>query len=78
MAGLLILSAILLLAIFADLLMPYDPLKPYPINALEPPSAAHLLGTDDIGRDILSRIIAGSRISFQVAVMVSPRRTEPW
>jgi peptide/nickel transport system permease protein len=70
MVGLSILLAILLLAIFADLLMPYDPLKPDPINALEPPSAAHLLGTDDIGRDILSRIIAGSRISFQVAVMV--------
>jgi peptide/nickel transport system permease protein len=70
MVGLAILVLVLLLALFADLIMPYDPLKPYPVNALEPPSAAHLFGTDDIGRDIFSRVIAGSRISFQVALMV--------
>jgi peptide/nickel transport system permease protein len=70
MVGLSILVLVLLLALFADLIMPYDPLKPYPVNALEPPSAAHLFGTDDIGRDIFSRVIAGSRISFQVALMV--------
>jgi peptide/nickel transport system permease protein len=70
MVGLSILVLVLLLAVFAELIMPYDPLKPYPVNALEPPSAAHLFGTDDIGRDIFSRVIAGSRISFQVALMV--------
>lgn len=70
MVGLSILVLVLLLALFADLIMPYDPLKPYPLQALEAPSAAHLFGTDDIGRDVFSRVIAGSRISFQVALMV--------
>jgi len=68
--GLAILLTVLLVALLADLIMPYDPLKPYPITALEPPSAQHLLGTDDIGRDVFSRVVAGSRISFQVALLV--------
>src|SRR5438094_117397 len=70
MLGLGILSGVLLVALLADLVMPYDPLKPYPTQALEPPSAAHLFGTDDIGRDLFSRVVAGSRISFQVALLV--------
>src|SRR5687767_1476366 len=63
MIGLCVLLVVLALAIFADLIMPYDPLKPNPVDSLEPPSAAHLFGTDDIGRDIFSRVIAGSRVS---------------
>src|SRR5919197_857440 len=70
MFGVLILATVLLVALFANLLMPFDPLKTYPANALDPPSTAHLFGTDDIGRDIFSRVIAGSRISFQVALLV--------
>src|SRR5438552_6518658 len=68
--GLTILAMVLLVAIFADVLMPYDPLKTYPANAFDPPSPSHLFGTDEIGRDIFSRVIAGSRISFEIALLV--------
>ena len=68
--GLTILAMVLLVAIFADVLMPYDPLKTYPANAFDPPSLSHLFGTDEIGRDIFSRVIAGSRISFEIALLV--------
>ena len=70
MVGLSILLLVLVLAILADVIMPYDPIKPVPVDSLDPPSAAHWLGTDDLGRDILSRIIAGTRVSFQVAFLV--------
>jgi peptide/nickel transport system permease protein len=68
--GLSILFGVLLVALLADFLMPYDPLRPAPIRAFQAPSWAHLFGTDDIGRDVFSRVVAGSRISFQVAFMV--------
>ena len=63
-------AVVLLVAILADVLMPYDPLKTYPANAFDPPSLSHLFGTDEIGRDIFSRVIAGSRISFEIALLV--------
>ena len=50
----------LLVALFGPLISPADPLAQSP-DRLMPPSAAHLLGTDTLGRDVLSRIIAGSR-----------------
>lgn len=55
-------------AIFADAIAPYDPLEIEPGNILASPSASHWLGTDEIGRDILSRIIYGARISLSVAL----------
>jgi len=48
---------------------PYDPLKQDLLDFLKPPSAAHLLGTDDLGRDVLSRIIYGSRVSLEVGLI---------
>jgi peptide/nickel transport system permease protein len=56
-------------AIFADVLAPYDPLFAQPERRLAAPSQAHLFGTDDIGRDVLSRIIHGSRISLWVGLL---------
>jgi peptide/nickel transport system permease protein len=60
---------LVLTAIFADVLAPYDPLAPQPEIRLSAPSRAHPFGTDDIGRDVLSRIIYGARISLWVGLL---------
>ncbi|KGP90977.1 peptide ABC transporter permease [Pontibacillus chungwhensis BH030062] len=65
-AGLSIVVFFILVALFAPLIMPYDHTKPDLLNRLKGPSAEHWLGTDDFGRDILSRIIYGARISLWV------------
>src|SRR5438034_4280245 len=49
---------------------PFDPLRIAPVDKLLQPSAAHPFGTDDLGRDLLSRVIAGARISLLVGVLV--------
>lgn len=61
------LAVMSLLAIFAPLLPIADPLAIDTLNILSGPSALHLLGTDELGRDILSRILYGGRISLGVA-----------
>jgi len=62
--GALFLLLILLLAIFADLIAPYDPMELNLRDRLQSPNRNHLLGTDNFGRDILSRIIHGTRLTF--------------
>jgi peptide/nickel transport system permease protein len=64
-----LLVLLVLTAVFADVLAPYDPLTTQPEIRLSPPSRAHLFGTDDIGRDVLSRIIYGARISLWVGLL---------
>jgi peptide/nickel transport system permease protein len=68
-AGLVVVAAVLLAAALADLLAPY----PYDLvnfdATLQPPSAAHWFGTDELGRDQLSRVLHGLRISMTVGVM---------
>jgi peptide/nickel transport system permease protein len=64
-----VLSILVLTAIFADVLAPYDPLEAQPEIRLAPPSRAHVFGTDDIGRDVLSRVIHGARISLWVGLL---------
>jgi len=59
---------IVIVAIFAPLLSPYDPLEQDVFHRLTPPSGKHLLGTDVYGRDVLSRILWGSRVSLTVSV----------
>ncbi len=54
-------------AIFADWIAPYDPLRQNLMESLQGPSAAHWLGTDDLGRDVLSRLIHGCRIAVIAA-----------
>jgi peptide/nickel transport system permease protein len=62
-----ILALLVFLALFADLVSPYDPLRQNLIESLQWPSAAHWLGTDDLGRDVLSRLIHGCRIAVIAA-----------
>lgn len=68
MIGLCLLVIMVFCAVFAPALAPYDPYASDLPNSLKPPSAAHLLGTDELGRDILSRILYGARISLLVGV----------
>jgi peptide/nickel transport system permease protein len=56
----------ILVAIFAPIISPQDPFKIDLVNKLQPPSFDHWMGTDDKGRDILSRLIFGSRLSLTV------------
>jgi peptide/nickel transport system permease protein len=66
--GLIIILAVTITAIFAPLLAPYDPYLPELDQKLQKPNPQHLLGTDSIGRDTLSRIIYGARTSLIVGV----------
>ena len=70
MTGLVLLAVFVLLAIFAPLLSPYDPLFQNISASLTPPSPEYPLGTDKLGRDILSRMLYGTRISLFVGVAV--------
>ena len=63
--GLIILAIFLLVAIFASLLAPYDP-NEMSLDMMSAPSFQHLLGTDDLGRDLFSRIIWGTQVSLFV------------
>lgn len=68
--GFLLLVGMIVVAIFAHQIAPYDPFLPKVAERLQPPSLAHPFGTDTMGRDILSRVIHGSRISLRVAALV--------
>ncbi len=64
-----IILALILAAVLADIIAPYDPLTVAESERLQPPSWTHPMGTDNLGRDILSRIIHGSRISLWVGFL---------
>jgi peptide/nickel transport system permease protein len=64
-----IVLAWLIIALFAPILAPYDPIKVNVTDSLIPPGGAHWLGTDDLGRDVLSRVMWGSRVSLSVGVI---------
>jgi peptide/nickel transport system permease protein len=68
--GLAILSVLLLTALFADQIRQYDPYLIQVVDKFLPPSLEHPMGTDDLGRDIFSRVVDGTRISLRVAVLV--------
>jgi peptide/nickel transport system permease protein len=55
-------------AIFAPFIATHDPLAQDPYNKLQPPSIEHLMGTDDLGRDVFSRVVYGSRTTVAVAI----------
>ncbi len=63
-----ILIALAIVAVFGPLLLPYDPLVQDRLSQTKPPSAAHLLGTDYLGRDVFSRVLAGARPSLAVGL----------
>ncbi len=67
--GGILLLGFLLLALAASLIAPYDPLEQDLYRRLGSPSLTHPFGTDDLGRDILSRVIFGSRISLRIGVV---------
>lgn len=69
LAGLVLILIFLLMAVFAPLIAPYDPYRIDENAVLSPPSAEHPLGTDSFGRDVLSRMVYGARISFKVGLI---------
>lgn len=66
--GVILVASFLLMALFAPLIAPYDPLKINVLNKFQPPSLTHWAGTDQLGRDTLSRIIFGSRTALTIAL----------
>jgi peptide/nickel transport system permease protein len=68
LAGATLVAAFLLLTVAAPWLAPYDPVSADFASVLSPPTRAHPFGTDDVGRDILSRVVYGSRISLQAGL----------
>lgn len=67
--GFVLYTIVVLAAIFAPVIAPYDPIKIAPKIILHPPSMDHWLGTDELGRDVLTRIIFGARVSIAVSVI---------
>jgi peptide/nickel transport system permease protein len=67
--GLMILALLTLLALGAPWLSPRDPIKTLPREALEPPGARYVLGSDQYGRDVASRVLHGARISLTVGLI---------
>jgi peptide/nickel transport system permease protein len=68
--GLVIIIVFVVAAIFSPQIAPYDPIKRNLSESLQQPGAKHLLGTDALGRDTLSRLIYGTRISLLVGIVV--------
>jgi peptide/nickel transport system permease protein len=71
LAGVLLIGALIVLALVAPLIAPYDPIKSDLSVSLAAPSRAHPFGTDQLGRDILSRILYGTRISLRIAILTA-------
>lgn len=69
LAGLVLIGALVFVAVAAPLLAPFDPLRTEVARRLEAPSREHLFGTDQLGRDIFSRILYGARISLRIALL---------
>lgn len=69
LVGLVFVVLLAVVAIFADQIAPFDPATQDISRRLQPPSSEHWLGTDDFGRDLLSRMIVGSRVSLVVGVL---------
>lgn len=67
--GLVIVSIVVLSGVFAPWISPYDPIKTDLYSRLKPPSKEHWFGTDKLGRDVLSRVIWGARVSLKVGVI---------
>jgi peptide/nickel transport system permease protein len=71
LVGATILALIVVLALMSFAWTPHNPLLAVPENRLAPPSAAHLFGTDRLGRDVLSGVIAGSRVTVVVGFITT-------
>ncbi len=71
MLGLIIVLLFALMAIFAPLIAPYDPYQVMLKDRLKPPSLTHLLGTDEIGRDMFTRVMYGGQVSLMIGLVPS-------
>lgn len=71
MIGLVMLIFILLVAIFADVIVPYEKALEVSSDWLQPPSAEHIFGTDNVGRDLFARVIHGSRYSLVIGIVAT-------
>lgn len=69
LAGLAVITLLAVVAIFAPLVATHDPYTVDLLAAGQPPSAAHWLGTDEVGRDVFSRLVYGSRVSLAVGLV---------
>jgi peptide/nickel transport system permease protein len=69
LVGLAITGFFLVMALLAQVIAPYSPVEIHPEIALQPPSFQHLFGTDDFGRDVLSRVLYGARVSLMVCLI---------
>lgn len=67
--GLVLVLLYLIIAVFAGILAPYSPIDQHPKDRLQPPSSAYVLGTDEFGRDILSRLMFGASNSLKVSLV---------
>jgi peptide/nickel transport system permease protein len=70
MTGAVLFACVLFMALAAPLIAPQNPMTLDPAVRLQPPGPAHWLGTDDLGRDVFSRVVYGSRVSLNVGVLV--------
>ena len=68
--GILLLTLVIFVALFAPYIAPYDPVEFNVPDRVQAPSAQHIFGTDAFGRDIFSRVVYGSRISLRVVLIV--------
>ncbi len=71
LAGAVLITLLILLAWMAPLIAPFDPLKTETVQRLRPPHAPHWFGTDQLGRDIMSRILYGTRTSLRIAILTA-------
>ena len=67
--GVILVGAIVLLALLAPWIAPHDPLAQNPIDRLADPSTSHWLGTDELGRDVLSRVLHAARVDLPVGIL---------
>jgi peptide/nickel transport system permease protein len=69
LAGMIIVGIVVLIAVSAPLIAPYDPIKQDLLSTLQPPSWEHWLGTDKLGRDVLSRLLWGARVDLRIGFL---------
>jgi peptide/nickel transport system permease protein len=65
----LVLGVLILLALIGPYIVPFDPVRPDPMNSLQPPSTTHWFGTDNLGFDVFSRVVYATRVDFSLALI---------
>ena len=74
--GVILVVVLIFIGVFGRLLAPYNPVAQDLINVLSPPTSKHWFGTDELGRDTLSRLLWGATTSLQVSASINPGRKE--